>query len=283
MKRRVENRFFFFANAVALAARIRRAENAFVPAVASACLPVTGGVGSGESEGGQYGDVLSFGRAMTKVSGDFVRPDRAVAFTSGNHGENLLPTESSAEASLRELRIINGDRRLEIDGLEAGLGSYSDRRRGTEFRKLTANFQNVRIDGVPLLIKTHGELFTEHATYQKLAQTYARSLEFRERYSEYFESERPVNRKHRAIPESQGLIYTTVVSAIEWQGKPPEGTSIHRNGVRVHGFGTIYFGELIIEHDFRRLTLLRFELGSPTGGDGSAAEVQTNGSSWPPQ
>jgi hypothetical protein len=39
----------------------------------------------------------------------------------------------------------------------------------------------------------------------------------------------------------------------------------------------------LIEESSRRLTLVRFQLGSPSGGDGSLAEVQTNGSSWPPR
>lgn len=282
MKRRAENRFIFHANAVALAARIRRPEDAFVPAVASACLPVTGGIGSGASEGDRFRETLSWGRARTEVFGDYVRPEHAVAFTNGNYGENRLPTQTRARATIEEVRIADGKRVLEIEVLEAGLMSYSDRRRSTEFRSLTAEFRNVRVDGVTLAVKTHTEIFTDNPTFEKLAQTYAESQEFRARFAPFLRSAKPVNPKRRGIPRNNGIIYTTVVTALEWQGTPPPGTRIDQNRLDVEGFGSVFFGELLIEQDYRRLTLIRFELGSPTGGDGSLAEVQSNGSSWPP-
>lgn len=282
MRRRIENRFIFHANAVALAAHIRRPEDAFVPAVASACLPVTGGIGSGASEGDRLGDTLSWGRARTEVFGDYVRPEDAVAFTNGNYGQNRLPTETRARVTIQQIKIANGKRSLEIEALEAGLTSYSDRRRSTEFRSLTAEFRQVRVDGVGLAVKTDSRTFTENSTFGKLAQAYAESGEFRERFARFLQSPKRINPKRRRIPASKGLIYTTVVSALEWEGTPPAGTRIDQNRLHVEGFGSVFFGELLIEEDSRRLTLIRFELGSPTGGDGSAAEVQTNGSSWPP-
>lgn len=282
MRRSVEQRYIFHGNAVALAVQIRRPETQFVPAVASACLPVTGGVANGESEGGRYGEILAFGRAGTKAEGDFITPQDAVAFTNGNHGDNLLPTHTNTRAMLADLNISNGPRRFMVAGLEAAMGSYSDRRRATEFRTLTAEFRGVQLDGVHLVVKTHSEIFTTNPTKQALAQAYTASQEFRDRYSRYFFADKPANARRHAIPQCNGLINTTVVSGLEWQGKAPEGTQIDRNALRISGFGTIYFGELLIEEQFRRLTLLRFELGSPVGGSGSACEVQTNGSSWPP-
>ncbi len=85
------------------------------------------------------------------------------------------------------------------------------------------------------------------------------------------------------MPEYDGIIYATVVTNLEWEGKAPDETLKVGNSVVIKGFGSIYFGEILIEEGFRRLTLLRFQLGSQVGGSGSAAEIQTNGSTWPPQ
>jgi hypothetical protein len=52
--------------------------------------------------------------------------------------------------------------------------------------------------------------------------------------------------------------------------------------VRVPDFGKIYFGELYITGESRRLTMVRFQLGSPHGGEVVAAEGESNGLPWPP-
>jgi hypothetical protein len=52
--------------------------------------------------------------------------------------------------------------------------------------------------------------------------------------------------------------------------------------VRVPGFGKIYFGELYVTGESRRLTMVRFQLGSDDGGEVVAAEGETNGAPWPP-
>ena len=43
----------------------------------------------------------------------------------------------------------------------------------------------------------------------------------------------------------------------------------------------MYFGELLISKAERRLTMVRFELGSPVGGYADVGDVVTNGSLFP--
>jgi hypothetical protein len=89
-------------------------------------------------------------------------------------------------------------------------------------------------------------------------------------------------RRH-AIPHGDaGPIVATIVTGLEWAGKAPEGTEILNNRLTISGLGRIYFGEIILDENSRRVTLLRFELGSPNGGDASACEAATNGTPWPP-
>jgi hypothetical protein len=52
--------------------------------------------------------------------------------------------------------------------------------------------------------------------------------------------------------------------------------------VHVPDFGKIYFGEMFITGESRRLTMVRFQLGSPQGGEISAAEGESNGDTYPP-
>lgn len=87
----------------------------------------------------------------------------------------------------------------------------------------------------------------------------------------------------RAIAQRHGdqdMVFSTIVSKLEWQkgreypGSAPIGT----NGVHIPNLGAFYFGELIVQWSTRRLTMIRFDLGSPTGGPGSVGDVDTNGS-----
>ena len=48
------------------------------------------------------------------------------------------------------------------------------------------------------------------------------------------------------------------------------------------GFGTIYFGEILLNDRERRVTMLRMQLGSNTGGQAVFAEGDPNGTIWPP-
>ena len=78
------------------------------------------------------------------------------------------------------------------------------------------------------------------------------------------------------------MVFSTIVTKLVWQkgraypGSTPRGT----NGIYIPNLGAFYFGELIIQWSTRRLTMIRVELGSPTGGSGSVSDVDTNGT-WP--
>ena len=63
-----------------------------------------------------------------------------------------------------------------------------------------------------------------------------------------------------------GTIYATIVRKIDWDGPPNPNARIQGHSVIVKDFGTVYFGELLIESSSRRLTMMRFELGSDEGG-----------------
>jgi hypothetical protein len=279
----VEKRFFFHANAVALAGHVRRPDDFFIPAVASAGLPVTGGVGEGVGKRASFGDLLSYRSASSKVSGDFEDSSKAAEFTHGNHGKNGLSTVTSAESRVSGLKVTNGARTLEIDSLEAKMEAFSDRRGSTEFRSLSAKFQGVRVDGTGLKISTHCEVFTQYTTRQKLLQAFAKNRKFRDSYASFFFTQEPLNPPEQSLSQTQPIVYGTIVSNLVWEGSTPKSALIAGNSVKIQDLGSIYFGEILIEESSRRLTLVRLQLGSPSGGDVSLVDIQTNGSTWPPR
>jgi len=295
----IEKRFIFFGNAVAFAAHIRRPNDYQFKAAASSCLPVTGGLAEATSGPQSYHDVISFKSASSSAQGDFADTRRAVDFTHGNFGDNELSTLTLVDSRLSGLKIaVSEDHppntagktvNFLVDQLHARLESASDRRNPTAFRGLEAIFQGVTVDGHELIVTTATEVCNNYETYDKLVSAYQDDSDFRKRYGSLFY---PTGNEKTgvgamlskaSIPNAGGIILGTVVTSLRWAKDPAPGTEIIGNRLKIDGVGSIFFGEIIVEHNARRLTLLRFQLGSPYGVDGAAVEVQSNGSPWPPK
>jgi hypothetical protein len=328
----IEKRFIFFGNAVAFAARIRRPTDHRFPAVASSCLPVTGGAAAASSGPQNFQDMISFRSAATSAVGDFADTRRAVDFTHGNHGDNELSTQTFVDSRLSGLKIsVMQDHppqatgkivtfaaeelhaRLEdeqipgftvgtypqatgkivtfaAEELHARLESSSDRRTPTAFRGLEATFQGVTVDGHELLVPTVTELCTHYETYDKLVTAYQDDSDFRKRFGSCFyltgQEKTGVGAllSKPTIPGAGGgIIVATIAPVLRWAKDSAPGCQITGNRLQIAGVGSVYFGELVFEEESRRLTLLRFQLGSPTGAEASAVEVHSNGHTWPPQ
>ena len=285
-KSAIEQRFLFHANAVALAAHIRRKDEFFVNAVASTCLPVTGGIGTAVEAGKDFRGMISYDAASTSVFGDFTDRNRATEYTYGNHGDNLLPTVTTVEGKIEGLRIEIGGRRVKARMMEATMESLHDRKSAPQFHKLVTTFEAITVDDVELQVINHSQIFEQYDTKEKLCQAYKKDSNFREAHAEHFFSAgcRTTDWLGRPImPETNGIIVGTVVTRMQWTGPAPKGAVISGNRVTIDNFGSIYFGEMVMEEGFRRATLLRFQLGSPDGGEGSAVDIQSNGTGWPPK
>ncbi len=295
--RHVERRFLFHGNAVALAAHIRRPEDFFVPAVASSCLPVTGGLAQAEARGQRFGDgLISFDSASTKAKGDFIDKRAAAGYTRGNHSENNLPTSTIVESAMDGLKINmppdqpgGAGRVFSIDDLLVRTENTSNRRSPTSFRSLYVTINGVSVDGHILLVKTNPEIFTQNDTKKKLEETFERDSDFRKQCGhQFFYPGKPPGLFRRPfcknkIPEANGIILGTIVNSMTWASTSPDRAGIAGNELKIAGLGSIYLGEILIEEDFRRVTLVRFQLGCAHGGDGSVCEAQSNGGTWPPQ
>ncbi len=295
----IEKRFIFFGNAVAFAAHIRRPADHQFKSVASSCLPVTGGLAEAASGPQSYQNIVSFTAASTSAQGDFADTRRAVDFTQGNFAENELSTQTFVDSRLSGLKITvpqdqppqGADKvaTFAVDQLHARLESSSDRQNPTAFRGLEASFKGVFVNGHELLVMTAPEVSNNYETYAKLLQAYQDDSDFRKKFASLFYltgHEKTgvgalLSKSH--IPNEGGLILGTIVVELRWAATPAPGTEIIANRLKIDGVGSIYFGEILFEHNARRLTLLRFQLGSPVGADGSAVEVQSNGHTWPPR
>jgi hypothetical protein len=304
-----DKRFIFHGAALAFGGRIRRPDDLFLKAAAASNLPVTGGLveshlaSQEETKPFHYKDVITFSSAYSRAHGDYLDPKQALEFTNSNHGTNNLPTSTSVEARLENLKIDVIDpaarslRRTFTAGLlHVQMTSTSNRREPIAFSSLGVKFEGIQLttgDGMDiatLQVETATDIFSIHDTKAKLLKAYSDDSDFRKAHSHML---LPLGEQdkgglggmfvaHKIPYADKGLFAATVVKSLKWAGAPPPGTEIVGNRLTIEGFGRIFFGEILIDENLRRVTLLRFELGSPFGGDASACDVGSNGGGYPP-
>ena len=126
--------------------------------------------------------------------------------------------------------------------------------------------RGVVIDGAPLTVEFDVAAFGRVPTY-----------------SQFMEAGQPGCLHDKpATAGPRKPVLTTIVKSLRWSKKPPATARIEGHTVKVDDFGRIFFGEMLVDFGSRRLTVMRLRLGSPEGGMVDFADVQTNGSWYPP-
>jgi len=127
--------------------------------------------------------------------------------------------------------------------------------------------QEVLVDQKPLNVEIDvDDVFLKLGTKQEIVQEYQKDDAFRAE----------CERRHYSAHEK--YIVTSIVKGLEFpKGTPPGVTIVGTHVLKVENFGKIFFGELVVGDMTRRLTLLRFQLGSDTGGSSCCGESKPNG------
>jgi hypothetical protein len=279
----LKRRFVFHGHASALGGRIVRPSEAVLEAPGSA-LPVTGGRSAVKIPGAKFGRYVSFGSASTFAEGLFDDLRAAAAVNERGGDVDVLTTTTIVRAEVREI-VVGLKPQLKVKRLRAALTSRSPAASNHPAIKVDEDtvIEGVTIDRHKLIVEFN-ETFRTFDTYAKLLGA-ADDPKFvrQEGGALLLSTELPGRRPPPAgrIVESAGVIYGTIVRQVRWDGPPFPGAVIDHHTVVVPEFGTIFFGELLIEQRSRRLTAMRLELGSPDGGSGGFGDVQDNGMWYP--
>ena len=133
------------------------------------------------------------------------------------------------------------------------------------------------IDGKPVTVNFDPDRFNADLTTLDRIKSRARSKTFREAHEPLLGALGDTKRIGRGQ-----VVLLKVFRRFEFPEGQPERVKVDGNSLIVDDFGTLYFGEMLVTDVSRRLTLLRMRIGSPEGGDLDFAEVETNGSWFPP-
>lgn len=267
-------RYLFQGHAVAAAAHFRRFKDQPIQVDTcfkdvSAALPATGGCLTAESGRRevfhQQNLLFAFDSASALANGDYA--DQQAAF------DQTLKTERDdiavrvvCQADVVNLNLLN---RLSIRTLQSQLVA-SDPRSGKQVQFTAPRapvIDGVVLDNKPLLVHIDPQdAFLTLPTKQDVVRERETSPLFQKLC------------ELRQFFAHDHYIVTTVVKELTFpQGKPDGVEIVGHNVLKVDNFGLLYFGELLIGDCTRRLTLLRAQLGSNTGGSACAGESKPNG------
>jgi hypothetical protein len=281
-------RFIFRASAAAFGGHIIRPKDIVLEAPGASALPVTGGRSVANIPATRFDDFFSIESAKTTAEGLFEDHTKFLDFTNHKIEQDALVAVTQATAEVNTM-IVGRKPRLTIKHLRGEVRARSPLGSGLPaIRVGELAVDGVDIDGHRLIVELNPLPFQRFDTYAKLLVAADDPAFVKDSGDALYmrtgrKGETAPPAAGRLIVEPCGTIYATVVRSIRWDGPPIDGAEIDRNYVRIPDFGTIFFGELLINQDYRRLTMVRLALGSDSGGSASGADVQDNGGwGWTP-
>ena len=213
-----------------------------IPGQASASLSQTGGEAYSRVEGFNWKGLISF--------------DEAAAYTTGSHDHGAYNT--LATVTVRNLNVAN---MVHADLVVARVTSkhVHDAPEG-EITFAGSMIRGLVIGGEPIELDFCHSTFASHPTYEAFARNYQ-------------------NLAHTSphADLDKHVVTSSIVRGIK-------GSSANVSGytISVPEFGTIYLGQVLMRPGYRRISMLRFELGCPIAGTAEAAGSGSNGVEyWP--
>jgi hypothetical protein len=134
------------------------------------------------------------------------------------------------------------------------------------------------LDGKPITVHLDLDDFQRYSTFEAFEKMYRTDAGFFKKYRDRFlRAKKGTPKFGEAIPRvSGGYVICSIVEGVEWNGTKSRG-----NVLTAEGFGSIYFGEVLMHEYNRRLTLVRLSMGSFVQAQAAFGEVDPNGS-WEP-
>jgi hypothetical protein len=249
--------FHYHACAHAFSANFTRPFHHQIDVQAATALPVVGGHGQSRVDDFEFANFIRFKRGHTHVSGGHQVDDDS---------NNTLAT-----AVLENLNMFDV---LTVDRVVSRL--YSKHPAGAREGNITwigSKFENLRVGCCPVQLVLNYDVFENLPTFAAAEKAFKEGGAFTKIAQDPFFTGEPLKPS-----DFDGVFLCSIVKEIKTDCP---GVKVKGHSIYVPGFGTVYLGELLIKPGEKTLTMLRFELGSTTGGSGSGGGTKTNGKPWP--
>ncbi len=277
-----KRQFFFGGSAAAIGGQIVRPLDraGLLVAKGASALTSAGGRSLGDLGGEELAGFLRFGSGTTSAEGVFEEDRQLVArVNEAKASLDLLRARTTLKAAVKGLRI--GEEVVfeprDVVSIElitrTSLSTYeSTFEIGDDTRIPDCVFTKKGQDPYVLEIEIDRGFFNDRYNSRLKLLAAASDPDFvakegRRLLLGRVDREKPVPvPTPRTFLSSYGPLYATIVKEMRWRGgRAFPDSRIEGNAVHVPDFGTVYFGELILLPDSRRLIGARFDLGCPWG------------------
>ena len=279
-------RYVFHSHAAAFGGRIVRPRDIVLEAHGASALLVTGGRSVAQLQRTKFDEFFEVESANTLTEGFFEDLAGFVEVTHHRAQEQGLAAVSRARAEVVGFSVGRKPR-MTIARIVAAMTNRSAGHSGQPAIRIGDDvaIDGISIDGHRLVVELDTTPFVTHDTHAKLLAAADDPAFVADAGESLFMSQRfdgdPKTPAFRKLIRTGSTIYATIVKSIRWEGTPFPESEIRDNVVVLPEFGRVFFGELLISEQSRRLTMVRMALGSDSGGSASAGDVETNGV-WSP-
>jgi hypothetical protein len=154
-----------------------------------------------------------------------------------------------------------------------------------------SDIKNLRVNGTPVQVEFDLPLFDHFNTHAKFKSRFDQDTTFKkqmrqqfmwgdletEDVPEFLQEQYKFTEAQKSLPESKGIVPCSVIKSVQ----AGNGFRVHRHVLAIPNFGKVFLGELLLQKHARRLTMMRFALGSPVAGQIAVCGADANGSGWP--
>lgn len=241
--------FHFHALGHAFSAHFVRPVDVPIPAQAATSLPTIGGHAHAHVENFCVPRLVHFKSGKTHVSGSWQE-------------DNIVTSNATAVLDgLNLLDFVTADRIVSHLTGEYGGKTCPE----GHIIALGSHFENLRIGGYEVKVILRHDLLLKSCTFAELRDNLAGD-----------------KGSGKVTAVKDGVALCSLVEKIETELTKLPGVEIHGHILRVPHFGEIALAEVFATAGSATLTMLRFKLGSPNGGNGTGGESSTNGQPSPP-
>ena len=247
-------------------------------------LPGRGGYLSERAQDFRLESVVSFESAYTQVAGN----------VSDKPNGGWVTLATAVVEGLNVLDVVTADRIVAQVSTEHPLEGYVPR-----VTFLGTRFEGLKIAGVPITPAIDldfcaaypgiNTLYLEDSTFrakvEKHRSTLGSDADVRKPYSGTMPDSTKLHEQWEAYvkkggPRPDAFVTTSLVNSVGTpEGKLP--WTPHGNALVVPDFGKIFFGELQVECDTFRFSMIRLDMGCVAAGNGTVTTYSVNGTTRP--
>jgi len=271
-------RFLYHASAVGVAGEVRRPFQQVIHCQASSALPRYGGHAHSRVDKFQLADIVKHSACFTHATGIY-----------NKETDSFETTVQSTVADIDVRGVVTADLTT------AKVHSNHPNKPGVE-PSITvegSEIKGLRVAGRVIDLEPRVNIYCEHTTLSGLRKYYSENKQFQQDFeSEAFvdnEAKLPEDVLHffpwRRRKSSTDLHHhnnMVIVPLYKVKNPSERGFEVYGNVIKVHDFGRVHIGELIIEGNRRRVMMLHVDMGSPCEGCVSFSCGDGNGGQVPP-